>query len=103
MTSAAASAAADQALAGRIATLMRVGTAGASALLVAGACLRPAGATGIATVLLGSGCGLLVLLPVLRLVLMAGHFARLAERSYATISLVVLALVIAAVVVGVMA
>lgn len=102
MTPPAAPLAEDQALADRIAALMRVGTALASALLVAGVVLGSAQAAGAATILLGGGgCGLLVLLPVLRLVLMARHFLRHTEWSFAMITLAVLTLVIAAAAVGI--
>lgn len=90
----------DEPLARRIAALMRIGTAAASVLLSVGAALallRPGVA---ATTLLAGGCALLVLLPVIRLVLMTGHYARLAQRRYALISIVVLAFVVASGVVG---
>src|SRR5690625_3347225 len=46
------------------------------------------------TVLLAGGCGLLVVLPIIRLVMMAGHFARHAERHFTAITLTVLALIL---------
>lgn len=89
----------DRALARRIATMMRLGTATATVLLTVGAAfiyLHPA----TATVLLTAGCGVLIAVPILRLAMMAGHFARRSDRRYAAIACVVLLLVIAGGAVG---
>lgn len=91
----------DRPLALRIATLMRIGTAIASALLVAGATLAYLLPGLTATTLLTGGCALLILLPVVRLTMMTSHFARLADKGFVAITLGVLALVIAGGVVGV--
>lgn len=90
----------DRRLAASIATVMRIGTTVASALLVAGTVLASLLPGPAVTTLLAAGCGLLVLLPVIRLAMMTGHFARLADTSYVLITLAVLALVIAGGVIG---
>lgn len=84
----------DKTMARRIATMMRLGTAVASVLLVVGAILAYTDARLAGTVLLAGGCGLLVVLPIIRLVMMAGHFARHAERHFTAITLAVLALIL---------
>lgn len=94
--------AADQPLAGRIATLMRIGTAVAASLLVAGTIARYASAGVAHTILLTAGCSLLVLLPVIRLTMMAGYFVRLGDRGFAVITVLVLALVLTGAAAGVM-
>lgn len=90
-----AAAVADRRLARNIAVLMRTGTAVASVLLTAGAVLMPLEADLPATILLTAGCGLLVALPVARLTMMVGHFARLADRRFVGITLAVIVLVVA--------
>lgn len=92
----------DQTLARRIAVLMRIGTVLAAVLLSAGAILGGVGAQPVSTALLIAGCTTLVLLPVARLLLMAGHFAR-ADGLFLRISVLVLALVIAGAAVGLLA
>lgn len=84
----------DETMARRIATMMRLGTAAASVLLVVGAILAYTNAGLAGTILLAGGCGLLIVLPIIRLVMMAGHFARHAERHFITITLAVLALIL---------
>lgn len=90
----------DEPLARRIAALMRIGTAAACVLLSIGAVLALLWPGPAATTLLTGGCALLILLPVIRLVMMAGYYARLAQKRYALISIAVLALVVASGVVG---
>lgn len=90
----------DRRLALSIATLMRIGTVIASALLVAGATIAYLLPGLTATILLTGGCGLLVLLPVIRLAMMTGHFVRLTDKGYVVITIAVLVLVIASGVVG---
>lgn len=89
----------DRALSRRIAVLMRVGTAVAAVLLSTGVILGAVGAQPLSMVLLVAGCATLVLLPVARLLLMAGHFAR-TDRLFLWISLLVLVLVISGASVG---
>ena len=90
----------DRRLAASIAMVMRTGTIIASALLVAGVvCLYLLPGPAV-TVLFAGGCGLLVLVPVTRLAMMIGHFARLRDTNYVLITLAVLALVIAGGVIG---
>lgn len=91
----------DRQLAGRIATLMRIGTAIAAALLTAGAVVAVVRPGSAATILLTAGCALLVLLPVIRLAMMAGHFVRLADRPFVAITLAVIVLVMISGVVGI--
>ncbi|WP_280418448.1 hypothetical protein [Nocardia carnea] len=85
----------DAALAERLATLMRVGTASTTGLLIVGVVFRAAGAYQPSTIALVAGCGLLVLLPLLRLVVMLGDFARQADRQFVVWTAVVIGLVIA--------
>ncbi|GAA4515563.1 hypothetical protein [Brevibacterium yomogidense] len=99
-TTAMATAAEDRRLALSIAGLMRIGTVIASALLVVGATIAYLQPGLTATILLACGCSLLVLLPVIRLVMMAGHFVRLTDKGFVVITLTVLALVVAGGVVG---
>lgn len=89
----------DQRLAGRIATLMRIGTASAAVLLSVGALLLYFQAGTATTVFLTGGCALLILLPVIRLVMMAVHFAQ-TNRPFAHVSALVLVLVLAGTVAG---
>lgn len=89
----------DRALARRIAVLMRVGTVVAAVLLSGGVLVGAIGAQPVSTVLLVTGCATLVLLPIARLMLMAGHFAR-TDRHFLWISLLVLVLVISGAAVG---
>ena len=91
----------DQRLAHRIAAMMRIGTAIAAALLVAGTGFEYGGLTLAAKALFIGGCGLLILLPALRLAMMARHYVRHAQRYFAAITLTVLTLVIAGVVLGI--
>ncbi|MGW3549176.1 hypothetical protein ACWDHH_15610 [Janibacter hoylei] len=79
---------------------MRIGTVIASALLVAGAAVAYVQPGLTSKILLTGGCGLLVLLPVIRLAMMTGHFARLTDKGFAVITVAVLVLVIASGVVG---
>lgn len=79
---------------------MRVGTVIASALLVAGAAFAYLVPGLAATILLTGGCGLMILLPVIRLAMMAGHFARLGDTGFVVISVVVIGLVLGGGVVG---
>lgn len=90
----------DRQLALHIATVMRIGTAIASVLLIAGAALTYLQPGLTATTLLTSGCALLILLPLVRLTMMTSHFVRLADKGFVAITLGVLALVIAGGVVG---
>lgn len=94
------SAPADQRLARAIAALMRAGTAVASALLAAGTILGSMREGVGAAILLTGGCALLIVLPVIRLAMMAGHFARLADTRYLLITIAVLTLVSAGGVTG---
>lgn len=89
----------DRPLSRRIAVLMRVGTIIAAVLLGAGVALGAVGAQLANTLLLVAGCMTLVLLPVARLLLMAGHFAR-TDKLFLWISVLVLALVITGAAVG---
>ena len=91
---------AEQILAARIAVLMRLGTVVAAILLAVGTALWAAGQGRGAAVLLTGGCGLLVLLPVIRLVMMVDHFARRPQRVLVLAALAVLVLVLAGAVVG---
>lgn len=84
----------DETMARRIATVMRLGTATASVLLVVGAIFAYTNAGLAGTILLAGGCGLLIVLPIIRLVMMAGHFARNSERRFTAITLAVLALIL---------
>jgi uncharacterized membrane protein len=92
----------DRRLARRIATLLRVGTAVAAVLLVAGSVLLLAHPGGAATALLIAGCAVIVVLPALRLAAMIGHVAR-ADRFFLPIAIVVLLLVLAGAALGVRA
>jgi hypothetical protein len=92
----------DRALSGRIAVLMCIGTIVAAALLSVGVILSAVGAQLASTALLVAGCAGLVLLPVARLLLMAGHFA-CTDRHFVWISVLVLALVIAGAAAGLFA
>lgn len=100
-TTAASTVTEDRRLALRIAELMRIGTVIASALLVAGAAVAYLQPGLTATILLTGGCGILVLLPVIRLAMMTSHFARLTDKGFVIITLGVLALVIAGGAVGI--
>lgn len=90
----------DRALSRRIAVLMKAGTVIAAVLLSAGVLLGVIGVGLASTALLNAGCATLVLLPVARLLLMAGQFAR-TDRLFLWVSLLVLALVISGAVVGI--
>ncbi|MGC5257147.1 DUF1634 domain-containing protein [Gordonia sp. DT218] len=90
----------DQRLAGRLATLMRVGTVSIAMLLVAGTVCSWTDADVAATILLSAGCGLLVLLPVVRLVMMVDHFARSADKPFVVITALVLVLIAAGALIG---
>ncbi|MBC7302125.1 MAG: hypothetical protein H5T78_14370 [Nocardia sp.] len=94
-------AAADQRLARNIAALMRTGTAVAAGLLAGGAVCGYTQAGVVAVVLLAGGCGILILLPVVRLVMMAGHFVRLADTRFVITTVAVLVLVATGGVLGV--
>ena len=85
----------DAALAERLATLMRVGTASTTGLMIVGVVFRAAGAHQPSTIALVAGCGILVLLPLARLVVMLGDFARQADRRFVALTAVVIGLVIA--------
>lgn len=89
----------DRVLALRIALLMKFGTMAAAGLLSFGVVLL-AFRVELATPVLAAGCALLVLLPLVRLVLMATHFARFHDGVFALTALLVLALVIAGAAVG---
>ncbi len=91
---------ADQLLADRIATLMRVGTFIAAALFSVGTALIWLDSD-LATVVLAGGSSLLVMLPVSRLTMMAAHFVRLADRRFALIAILVIGLTVSGAVVGV--
>ncbi|SDC62932.1 Protein of unknown function [Sanguibacter gelidistatuariae] len=92
----------DQPLAGRIATLLRVGTAIAALLLTAGTIALYTGAVLAHQILLTAGCSLLVLLPVIRLTMMAGHFVRQGDKRFAIITVSVLILVLTGAAAGAM-
>lgn len=66
----------DRRLKGRIATLMRAGTLIATFTFVAGALLGWTGASVASTTAVIAGCGVLVALPIARLFVMIGSFAR---------------------------
>lgn len=85
----------DRRLALAIAALMRTCTIIAAALLVAGAVVAYFLPDLIATVLLAAGCALLVLLPLLRLAMMAGYFVRRGETTFVVVTVIVIGLVIA--------
>ncbi|MFD7160575.1 hypothetical protein ACFV9C_38740 [Kribbella sp. NPDC059898] len=91
----------DSSLADRIAAMMRAGVTLAAALLVAGVLSRCLGATRASVVLLMSGCGALILLPVARLVMMFGHFVGRANASLAVVTALVILLIIAGSAVGI--
>ncbi|GMA42182.1 hypothetical protein GCM10025883_42270 [Mobilicoccus caccae] len=80
---------------------MRVGTVVAAFLLTGGAVLLSTQMVGAATVLLAGGCGLLILLPVIRLAMMAIHFARLTDKRFVLITIAVVTFVFMGGVVGV--
>lgn len=84
----------DRQLRHRIATLMRWGTAAASVLFVTGALLGWAGAAVASMAGVVAGCGILVLLPFARLLLMLGAFARRRDGLYVGITTLVIALVV---------
>lgn len=90
---------ADRRTARSIATMMRVGTAGATILLFIAVIARWLDDT-TATVLLTAGCSVLIALPVVRLLMMAGYFARLHDLRYLLVTLTVLTLVMVGGVVG---
>lgn len=90
----------DRALAARVAVLMRAGTLVAAVLLVAGVAFWGL-ARGVATVLLTSGCLLLLLLPVARLVMMLRHFAEAGSARFVLVTALVLLLVLVGAAVGV--
>ncbi len=87
--------AADADLGRRIATMMRVGNAAVAVLLGLGAACGYLHAGLVTTLLLTAGCGLMILLPVIRLAMMAGHFTRLVDHRFLAVTLTVLALVVA--------
>lgn len=91
----------DQPLASRIATLMRIGTVVASFLLTGGAVLLYTQMDRAATILLAGGCGLLILLPVVRLTMMAVHFTQLTDIRFVLITFAVVTFVIMGGVIGV--
>ncbi|GAA1720304.1 hypothetical protein GCM10009809_15060 [Isoptericola hypogeus] len=93
----------DEALARRIAVLMRVGTATGTGLLVAGVACLGAGAHRPSAVSLVAGCSVLVLLPLVRLVMMLDDFARRADTRFVVLTAVVIGLVVAGAAVGVAA
>jgi len=90
----------DRRLAERVAVMLRIGTVVSAMLLAAGAVAGYERAGPAATILLAGGCGVLLLLPVIRLAMMAGHFARLADRRFVAVTLTVLLLVLAGAVTG---
>ncbi|WP_427870706.1 hypothetical protein [Leucobacter luti] len=90
----------DQSLNRRIAILMRIGTSVACVLLSIGSVVTLLRPGVVATTFLAGGCALLVLLPAIRLVMMAEHFVRQSQARYALIAVVVFALVVASGVVG---
>lgn len=90
----------DRDLAARIAALMRAGTLVAAALLVAGVATWGL-ARGVATALLTSGCILLLLLPVTRLVMMLRHFAEVGSARFVLVAALVLLLVLVGAAVGI--
>lgn len=84
----------DSGLRRRIATLMRWGTAAASVFFIAGALLGWAGAAVASTAGVVAGCGVLILLPFVRLLLMLGAFARRRDGLYVGITTLVITLVV---------
>lgn len=85
----------DTQLATRLALLFRIGSVLAALLLILGTAFAYVlSDSTISTVLLTGGCALIVLLPVVRLAMMTGHFARAADRPFAVISALVILLVI---------
>lgn len=85
----------DRLLAHRIAVLMRWGTLTTSVLLVGGALLTWGGITPASSVVVVTGCAILVALPLLRLLLMLVDFARRADKSYVGIVFLVITLIAA--------
>lgn len=83
----------DRLLAHRIAVLMRWGTLATSVLLVGGALLAWGGMAPASSMVVVTGCAILVALPVLRLLLMLVDFARRADPSYVGIVLLVITLI----------
>lgn len=89
----------DQDLARQLAALFRVGSTVVAAIFTAGvvaALIHPSAGTWI----LGAGCVVLILLPVVRLLLMGNHFRRLRAGWLALASIAVLVLIIAGALTG---
>lgn len=93
--------ASDRRLARHIAALMRIGTLAGAILLAGGAIMGFTQVSNATTTLLIGGCGLLILLPVVRLIMMVGHYARWGDKRFALVALAVLCLVVAGGVLGV--
>ena len=77
-----------------------MGHPGGLMLLVGAALLTWSGMASAATVAGIGGCGVLVLLPVLRLLLMLSHFGRRADRTYVGITALVIILVLSSAMTG---
>jgi hypothetical protein len=90
----------DRTLSRLIAGLMRWGTLTSTTLLVGGAIFAWAGRATASTALVASGCGALILLPILRLLLMLIAFARRADKVYVAITVVVVTLILATAMTG---
>lgn len=90
----------DLLLAGRIATLMRTGTAAVSTLLMAGVILMGLGQETVGKALLTVGFSLLILMPLARLIMMTRYFAQRAEKGFVILTCLVIALIIAGAAMG---
>lgn len=90
----------DRLLSRRIAVLMRWGTLTATVLLIAGAILVWCTLALASSVAVVAGCGVLILLPVIRLLLMLISFARRADKPYMGITVLVLVFILTSAVTG---
>ncbi|MGU3781615.1 DUF1634 domain-containing protein [Burkholderia metallica] len=86
-----------------VATLLRYGTVCACALIAVGMLLGAAGSAFApgGHAFAKAGVALFILLPVARVALLVGLFVRERDRTYALLSLLVLAIIAAGVIVGV--
>lgn len=83
----------DHRLAGRIATLMRAGTAAVCMMLLAGVLLTGLGHATAGNAVLTLGFGLLILIPLTMLVVMIQHFAQSAQKGFVLLAALVIALI----------
>lgn len=83
----------DRLLAGRIAALMRAGTAAVCMLLLTGVLLTGLGHATAGNAVLTLGFGLLILIPLTMLVVMIQHFAQSAQKGFVFLTALVIALI----------